>query len=254
MSLSPFDEIPEASTSESSMTSLILPTSSAYVNDVTGDVTRIFGPSNVLNMTEAFTCIYENKRWGNDHNDMYSGSSGNGSTIEFNTSEYIPFLKQFIIANGINVVTDLGCGTFVMGSEFLTEEMNHVVYTGIDCYDKVISYNQSFWNGKRYLTFFQCFDFYNQIERIPMSDLIILKDVFQHWPNACIQSFLSQLSALKKAKYILVVNCGYQQEENSDILLGRFHPLNCYFDPLKSFGFTELMIYRSKQVSILAVP
>lgn len=212
----------------------------------------VFGPSNVANMTEAFTWIYENKRWGNDKNPIYSGSSGNGSSVEFNLA-YVEGLRQFILDKGIHTVVDLGCGSFLIGDPLFTPELNHVMYRGIDCYEKVITYNRDHWTSRRYLTYFDCFDFYNQMDRIPNADLIIIKDVFQHWPKGCIQNLLNYLIGHKKAKYILVANCGYQEEETSDILLGRFHPLNSNFKPLKLYGFTELMRYNSKQVSFLKV-
>lgn len=83
--------------------------------------------------------------------------------------------------------------------------------------------------------------------------MIILKDVFQHWPNDCISTFIQKIISTKKTKFIWVVNCGYQEDNNSDILLGRFHPLNSNLNPLLSFGFTELFTYRSKQVSVLRI-
>ena len=35
-------------------------------------------------MEETFTYIYENKIWGNNYNNSYKGSSGEGSSINYN--------------------------------------------------------------------------------------------------------------------------------------------------------------------------
>ena len=40
-------------------------------------------------MEYIFTNIYENKQWGNNNNSKYEGSSGEGSTIDFNKYTYI---------------------------------------------------------------------------------------------------------------------------------------------------------------------
>lgn len=45
-------------------------------------------------MDHFFTNIYENKKWGDNNDDEYSGSSGGGSFIEYNKDTYVPFLKK----------------------------------------------------------------------------------------------------------------------------------------------------------------
>ena len=42
-------------------------------------------------MEEVFTNVYINNSWGNDNNDVYNGSSGEGSEINFNMF-YYPFI------------------------------------------------------------------------------------------------------------------------------------------------------------------
>jgi hypothetical protein len=66
-------------------------------------------------MESVFTNLYENKNWGDNNNPEYSGSSGNGSEINYNKDTYVPFLKKFIIDNNIKTVIDLGCGDFKCG-------------------------------------------------------------------------------------------------------------------------------------------
>ena len=81
-------------------------------------------------MEQVFTYIYENNIWGNNLNSQYSGSSGDGSTIEFNKDTYVNFVQNFIKDYGIKSVVDLGCGDFRCGS-LIYDELN-VKYTGYD--------------------------------------------------------------------------------------------------------------------------
>ena len=66
-------------------------------------------------MKSIFTNIYEKNLWGNNRNVMYNGSSGLGSSLEYNKDHYIPFLQNFIKTHNIKTVVDLGCGDFVCG-------------------------------------------------------------------------------------------------------------------------------------------
>ena len=47
---------------------------------------------------EIFTSIYENNIWGKNtcKDSSYKGTSGDGSSLQYNINSYIPFIKQFI--------------------------------------------------------------------------------------------------------------------------------------------------------------
>ena len=47
-------------------------------------------------MEQVFTNIYEQKLWGDNNNPSYKGSSGEGSDINYNKDDYVPFIKKFI--------------------------------------------------------------------------------------------------------------------------------------------------------------
>ena len=64
------------------------------------------------NMVEVFTNVYETNEWGNNNKNEYSGSSGDGSAIDFNKNTYVVFLKNFIKEYNIKTITELGCGDF----------------------------------------------------------------------------------------------------------------------------------------------
>jgi hypothetical protein len=195
---------------------------------------------------EDFTKIYENNIWGNDQEKMYSGSSGGGSNIEFNIP-YINFLKKFIVYKNIKTIVDIGCGSFKFGT-LIYNDLN-IKYTGYDVYEKIISNHQKKYSEDKYN--FINMDAFSQKENIVNSDLCILKDVIQHWSISCIDAFIGYLIENKKFKYILICNCGNQDVDNTDILIGDFRPLSCKFNPLKKYNAIKVFEYNMKEVSII---
>ena len=81
-------------------------------------------------MEQVFTNVYENRTWGDNHNENYCGSSGGGSEINYNIHSYVPFLKKFMVDHGIKTVVDLGCGDFKCGPLIYTDL--DVAYLGYD--------------------------------------------------------------------------------------------------------------------------
>ena len=198
-------------------------------------------------MEEVFTNIYVKNSWGNDNDDVYNGSSGNGSEINFNIDTYVPFLKDFITKNNIKNVVDLGCGNLKCG-KLIYDDLD-VVYAGYDTYIKVVENNSNQLSLPKYS--FIHLDFYNNKENIINGDLCILKDVIQHWSLNNIYTFLDYLVEYKKFKYILICNCGYQQEDDTDISTGEFRPLSCDYLPLKKYSPTKIYNYHSKEISVI---
>lgn len=207
------------------------------------DKDKIYTPGE---MKELFTYIYENCIWGNDRSPHYSGSSGLSSYPLYNTN-YNLFLKQFINEKNLYVITDLGCGTYLSGPAIYDDI--EVIYNGYDIYQPLIDINNL--NSTKYNTRFHLLDFYNNMENIPFSDLIIIKDVFSYWNNECIRNLLSYIINSKKTKYLLIVNCSYQSIDNLDVRLGCFRPLTATMNPLKEFGATPIFKYRTKEVSLI---
>jgi hypothetical protein len=198
-------------------------------------------------MEKVFTEIYQNGIWGNNKNSEYDGSSGEGSDVSFNINTYVPFLKNFMKENNIKSVVDLGCGDFRCGP-FIYDDLD-VMYTGYDVYKKVVEYNSTQYASLKYT--FKHLDFCNNKEHIINSDMCILKDVIQHWCLADIYTFLDYLVYSKKFKYILIVNCCNQQQDNTDIQNGGGRPLSCNFLPLKKYNPRKLYNYHTKEVSVI---
>lgn len=200
-------------------------------------------------MDIVFNQIYEWKSWGDNNNPEYNGSSGQGSTYEYNKDSYIPFLKDFIKTNNIKDVVDLGCGDFICGNHIYGDL--DVSYTGYDTYKKIIDHHQKRYDSSKY-TFIHL-DFYNHKEQIKNGDLCILKDVIQHWSLFHIYSFLDYIIENKKFKYILICNCCHQHADNEEIMDGGFRCLSCDFLPLKKYNFQKIYNYDTKEVSFLKI-
>ena len=200
-------------------------------------------------MEDIFTNIYKNKTWGNNHNDEYSGSSGSGSSLEYNKDSYVPLLKYFIRTNNIKTIVDLGCGDFICGKK-IYDDLD-IVYTGYDVYKKLIDYNSKIHLLPKYS--FIHLDFCNDKENIMNGDLCILKDVLQHWSLSNIYTFLDYVIDNKKFKYILICNCCDQTQDDTDIADGNWRQLSSNFFPLKKYGGKILCEYYKKEVSIIEI-
>lgn len=74
----------------------------------------------------------------------------------------------------------------------------------------------------------------------------------QHWKLNQIYTFLDYLVESKKFKYILIVNCYNQTEDNTDIVIGRYRPLSCKFLPLKKYNPIKICNYKSKEISVIS--
>jgi hypothetical protein len=198
-------------------------------------------------MEQTFTNVYECNYWGSNNNAEYNGSSGGGSTIDYNKCTYVPFLKKFITDNNIKNIVDLGCGDFICGN-IIYDDLD-ILYTGYDAYKKVVDYNSKNNSLPKYS--FIHLDFCNNKENIINGDLCILKDVIQHWSLDNIYTFLDYLVEHKKFKYILICNCCYQTQDNTDIKNGEFRHLSCEYFPLKKYNPTKLYNYNSKEASVI---
>jgi len=198
---------------------------------------------------EIFTNIYKECQWGDNKEVSYSGSSGGGSSLHFNTGTYIPFLKDFITKNKIKKIVDLGCGDFVCGNS-IYDSFSDIKYFGYDTYQSIVDYhNKKYWSHEKY-TFFHL-DFFAKKEEIQSADLCILKDVLQHWDTPEIYTLLDYLVDNKKFKYILIINCKSQGKDDRTIRTGAGGGLISSMYPLKKYNAERLYEYGTKEVSVI---
>lgn len=168
------------------------------------------------NFGEVFSKIYEKHAWGN--------GSGPGSAQE-NTKSYRTVLQYFFNQSHINTIVDLGCGDWQIMS-LLTIPYNKK-YIGLDVVQSLIDAHQ-----QKHLKSNVSFKLIQGLEDVPFGDLLIVKDVAQHWPNVQIDEFIE--TVLPKFKYALITNCfqacaqwpGFQEIYNQDIQLGGYRPID----------------------------
>ena len=180
-------------------------------------------------------------RWG-DH----SRGSGPGSEPDY-TAGYRAFLATFLRENNIRSVLDLGCGNW-RSTQLI--DWTGINYFGIDFIHKIVARNRRI-HGTANIKFAQgdvrAFD-------IPTVDLVIAKDVLQHWPTAEVVSFLGRLRE-SSAQMALLVNCANDDEQprNRDIALGLFRPIHLN-DPPFSSQLEEVYAFHSKKVLLWINP
>ena len=143
-------------------------------------------------MEEKFTNIYKKNIWG---------SSGSGSNFSPDNKWYLELLREHIDKYDLKKIADLGCGDWEIMKHFKFK--NKEKYTGMDCVKFLVNnLNKNY--GKKNIKFI-----HNDISRkIPKGyDLIILKDVIQHWSDEQINKVLPEI--LKNNKYVFSIN-GYK--------------------------------------------
>lgn len=195
-----------------------------------------------MNHEEIFSKIYKNKHWG-DGNLPFN--SGDGSSIEYN-KEYIGFLKGFIQGRNIQSVIDLGCGDWRCG-QAIYSKLN-VLYTGYDIYDTMVqthlrNYTNPSWT-------FKTLNCAKNFEQAVGGDLLIIKDVLQHWTDNEITNALDYFTSSKKYKYILITNCSYVTNKNINNA-GDFRTLPTDYPILRKYMLKEVLQYNSKTVSLI---
>lgn len=160
-------------------------------------------------MQEAFETIYRDNAWWN--------GSGEGSALASNRA-YIAFLEGFMKEQGVKTVVDLGCGDWQFSSHV---DWSGVDYTGLDLVESVIARNTREFSRPN-VRFHR---FSGDWAELPDADLLIAKDVLQHWSNATIRDFLPTLGRYRHA---LITNCvGLDgAPDNADIADGSFRCLD----------------------------
>lgn len=129
---------------------------------------------------------------------QYAKSSGFGST-PVATVVYRQFLEAFIKENSIKSVLDMPCGDF--GFMHLVD-LNGASYSGYDIIKKRVAENNRIYANDRIS--FQCQD----VRNAPVpdgTDLVLIKDMLQHWSNAEVIAFLGHLKC-RKFGFALVTN------------------------------------------------
>ena len=152
---------------------------------------------------EIFDDIYRNDRW--------KGGSGTGSSEEA-TRPYREFLHNFLRSNDIRSVLDLGCGDWQFSQHM---DWSGIDYLGVDVSKVVLEGTRRFARpGVEFRALNAATD------PLPPADLLIAKDVLQHWSNADILALLPKLAGFRFALFTNGFLPGEEARTNEDIATG----------------------------------
>lgn len=174
---------------------------------------------------EIFSHIYEKKKWGVNED---KGCSGGGSSIKA-TVEYRQFLECLLMMSGIQSVVDAGCGEWEFSKKI---DWTGIDYCGYDVVRAIIEKNQKNY-GNEHIRFMHA-DILST--DLPPADLLICKDLLQHWTNADVSAFSAQFP---KYKYCLITNDVDKETKssrNSDIQRGESRTIDLTQPPFNLEG------------------
>jgi SAM-dependent methyltransferase len=135
-----------------------------------------------------FGAIYETAHW--------EGGSGQGSRADV-TAVYRAVVETIIGAADVRTVVDAGCGDWEFAHLI---DWSPVMYRGVDVVPAVVEHNRERFESPAVT--FECRDF--AVDELPPADLLLCKDVLQHWPLAWVQSFLRRVK--RRYRYLLLTN------------------------------------------------
>lgn len=185
-------------------------------------------------MEDAFKQIYQTNWWRH--------GSGGGS-LPLTTAQYRRLVEEFVRTYSVRSVLDIGCGDW---------QFSHLIdwggayYTGVDVVPEVIKQNQGLY-GHEGVTFL-CGDVFTMT--LPTADLVLIKDVFQHWRNEKVLQFLPRLTSYRS---VLITNTtmSYRGPAKPHFDIeeeGQFRPLDLRLPPF-DMPCEELGTYDARQHS-----
>lgn len=164
-----------------------------------------------------FDEMYKRNLWG--------FGSGHGSLPRV-TKSYRNLLENFIKENNIQTIVDLGCGDWQFSQQI---DWSEASYLGLDIVDSLIRKNNTKFGGKNVR--FEAAP--KSFKQLPKADLLIVKDVLQHWPNKDVRDFLDAIKT--RYKFVLTTNCIESElPVNEDIEMGGFRGLDIRIAPFNT--------------------
>lgn len=162
---------------------------------------------------DAFRRIYASDHW--------QGGSGAGSQIEA-TDAYRQILEAVLRGRDITTVVDAGCGDWQFSRLI---DWSATRYLGVDIVPEVVESDRAAF-GRDNVEFIAA-DI--RTAPLPAADLLICKDVLQHWDIDSVRNFLDR--NLVRYRYALVTNdiasvhIGAEML-NAEIPIGHWRPLD----------------------------
>lgn len=148
---------------------------------------------NSSNIEDIFSNIYKKKIWGGSKAIYYSGSGSHDKKIkEKYCKEIYKFCKKFKKKPS---VLDLGCGDFSIGKSI---RKYFKIYYAFDVVKSLILFNKKKFRNLNVI--FKCKDATKN--KLPKTDIIIIREVFQHLSNENIKKILENIK--NKYKYLIL--------------------------------------------------
>lgn len=147
---------------------------------------RAFGKSN----SSIFDDIYRKGGWGSK-GDIYSGRGSD----EANTHPYETLVADYVRANDIKTIVDVGCGDFQVSQRILERLPEDVSYIGLDVSRIAVERNRKLHANDR-VHFMHCDA---ALDDLPSGDLVLVREVLQHLTNRDILAIIPKLVAFPHA-------------------------------------------------------
>lgn len=147
---------------------------------------------------------------------QYKERSGPGSTVEY-SEPYRKWLERFIVDNAIRSIVDLGCGDMAIMSNVA---LHNARYLGVDVIAERIAKNREAHPEMRFTHGdLRTFNFND--------DLVLCKDVLQHWKTEEVRGWLEFLLHQRPYfRFALITNCNYGPTVNCNITTGGWRALD----------------------------
>ena len=141
-----------------------------------------------LSAAYVFGTIYREKHWGGEGLDFYSGSGSHSPEV---VEPYIAAVRSFICEMPRRpVVVDIGCGDFAVGSRLVDLA---AAYHACDAVPELVERNR-----RTYSIPDLAFAVVDAVaDPLPLGDVVIVKQVFQHLRNDQIAAIVRKLSQYK---------------------------------------------------------
>jgi SAM-dependent methyltransferase len=137
---------------------------------------------------DAFRHIYETDHW--------NGGSGEGSAVDA-TEAYRRVLETVVASSDVRTIVDAGCGDWQFSR---LVDWAGKRYTGLDIVPEVVGANRAAF--ARGTVDFVAADI--RTGQLPAADLLVCKDVLQHWDVRSVEQFLTR--NLGRYRYALLTN------------------------------------------------
>ena len=170
--------------------------------------------------------------------DSWALGSGPGSLPVANRP-LTRLFESFIQENSVRSIVDFGCGDWQYMSEV---DLHGADYVGFDVVDDLLGRNKLLYSRPNVRFEHSPSD----SDDLPPADLLLIKDVLIHLPNAFISRLMA--CAMYKYKFILAVNnrTGNASHYNVEIQPGEFRPVDLSRPPFSLPCATVLHFGRSR--------